>query len=204
MINKIKSFALILLVLSLSSVVMAEPVVNQIAPEFSGVTSEGSNLSLLDLRGKTVILEWTNHECPFVKKHYLSGNIPNLQKQAAAQGITWVQIISSAPGKQGYIDGETAKQLNTQRDAHPSYTLFDPSGAIGKLYAATNTPQLFIIDPKGVLLYKGGIDSIPSADQSDIAKAENYISLALNELASGKAISKSSTRPYGCTIKYAD
>jgi len=187
-----------------AAVVYAEPVVNQAAPLFSGLTAEGTTLKLADLRGKTVILEWTNHECPFVVKHYQSGNIPALQKQAAAQDIVWLQIISSAPGKQGYVDAETAKKLNLARDAHPANIVFDASGAIGKLYAATNTPQLFIIDAQGVLLYKGGIDSIASADQADIAQAQNYISSALKELAAGKPISTAVTKPYGCTIKYAD
>ncbi|QPK64821.1 redoxin domain-containing protein [Methylomonas sp. LL1] len=192
-----------LLTMLFSLAAYAEPVVNQPAPLFSGAAADGTTLNLADLRGKTVILEWTNHECPFVKKHYESGNIPNLQKQAAQQGVVWLQVISSAPGKQGFVDAETAKKLNAERDAHPANTVFDPSGSIGKLYAATNTPQLFIIDPQGVLLYKGGIDSIPSADQADIAKAENYISSALKALAAGKSINQSSTRPYGCTVKYA-
>lgn len=192
-----------LLSLLFSAAAFAEPVINQPAPLFSADTAAGSKLNLADLRGKTVILEWTNHECPFVKKHYESGNIPNLQKQAAEQGIVWLQVISSAPGKQGHVDADTAKKLNAERSALPANTVFDPSGEIGKLYAATNTPQLFIIDPQGVLLYKGGIDSIPSADKADIAKAENYISSALKELAAGKPISQSSTKPYGCTVKYA-
>ncbi|MGZ4958236.1 MAG: redoxin domain-containing protein [Methylomonas sp.] len=183
--------------------VRSEPVVGQPAPAFSGATADGGTLNLADLRGKTVILEWTNHECPFVVKHYESGNIPNVQKQAASQGIVWLQIISSAPGKEGYVDAATAKKLNQERGAAPANTVFDPSGAIGKLYAATNTPQLFIIDPKGTLLYKGGIDSIPSADKDDIATAENYIASALKELAAGKPISKTVTKPYGCSVKYA-
>jgi hypothetical protein len=181
----------------------AEPVVNQPAPLFSGAAADGSTVNLADLRGKTVVLEWTNHECPFVVKHYESGNIPNLQKDAVAQGIVWLQVISSAPGKQGYIDGETARKLNAERGATPTNTVFDPDGNIGKLYAATNTPQFFIINPEGVLVYKGGIDNIPSADIEDIAKAENYVSAALAELAVGKPVTQSSTKPYGCTVKYS-
>lgn len=188
----------------ISMIANAEPVVNQPAPLFSNAaTANGNNVNLADFLGKTVILEWTNHECPFVKKHYETGNIPNLQKQAAAQGIVWLQVISSAEGKQGFVDAATAKKINAERGATPSNTIFDPSGDIGKLYGATNTPQFFIINPKGVLTYKGGIDSIPSADKADVSKAENYISAALNELAAGKAISKSTTKPYGCTVKYA-
>lgn len=180
----------------------AEPVVGQPAPTFTGTAVEGDSLNLADLHGKTVILEWTNHECPFVQKHYESGNIPKLQKQAASQGIVWLQVISSVPGKQGFVEPATAKKLNQDRGATPANTILDASGAIGKLYAATNTPQLFIIDPKGILLYKGGIDSIASADKEDIASAENYIDSALKELAAGKPISKAATKPYGCTVKY--
>lgn len=196
-------FVTSLLMIVSAFTVQAEPVINQPAPLFSGATADGTTLNLADLHGKTVILEWTNHDCPFVKKHYESGNIPNLQKQAAAQGVVWLQIISSAPGKQGFVDGATAKKLNYERGATPTNTVFDPEGTIGKLYAATNTPQFFIINPEGVLLYKGAVDSIPSADQADIAKAENYISAALQELAAGKTISKNTTKPYGCTVKYA-
>lgn len=181
----------------------AEPVVGQPAPTFSAEAAEGGTLNLAALRGKTVILEWTNADCPFVQKHYQSGNIPNLQKQALSQNIVWLQVISSAPGKQGFVDAATAKKLNQERNATPANTVFDPDGSVGKLYGATNTPQLFIIDSKGVLLYKGGIDSIASADQADIATAENYIASALKELAAGKAISKAVTKPYGCTVKYA-
>ncbi|MCD2450502.1 redoxin domain-containing protein [Methylicorpusculum oleiharenae] len=182
----------------------AEPLVDKPAPLFSGAESaNGSKINLADLRGKTVVLEWTNHECPFVVKHYQSGNIPKLQKIAADKGYVWIQVISSAPGKQGHLDGPTAQKLNDERGATPANTLFDHDGTIGKLYGATNTPQLFIIDPEGILVYKGGIDSIASADQADIAKAQNYISAAFDELAAGKKVSQSSTKPYGCTVKYA-
>lgn len=181
----------------------AEPVISQPAPLFSAASASGGTVSLADLRGKTVVLEWTNHECPFVVKHYQSGNIPDLQKDAVARDIVWLQVISSAPGKQGYIDGETARKINAERGATPTNTVFDPDGNIGKLYAATNTPQFFIINPEGVLVYKGGIDNIPSADIEDIAKAENYVSAALAELAAGKPVTQSSTKPYGCTVKYS-
>jgi peroxiredoxin len=202
--RKFGFFILSMLALLSFGAAQAEPVVGQPAPVFSGAAAEVGTVNLADLLGKTVILEWTNNECPFVRKHYESGNIPKLQKQAASQGIVWLQVISSAPGKQGYIDAQTAKKLNQERGATPANVIFDASGAIGKLYAATNTPHLFIIDSKGVLLYKGGIDSIPSTDKDDVASAENYISSALQELAAGKPISKAVTKPYGCSIKYAD
>ncbi|PKM12672.1 MAG: thioredoxin family protein [Gammaproteobacteria bacterium HGW-Gammaproteobacteria-3] len=187
----------------LSLTANAEPVVDQPAPVFSGAAADGSTIKLEELKGKTVILEWTNHECPFVVKHYESGNIPNLQKEASAQGFVWLQVISSAPGKQGHVDGDTARRLNEERGATPTNTVFDDDGSIGRLYGATNTPQFFIINPEGILVYKGGIDSIASADKADIAQAENYISLAFADLAAGKKIAKSSTKPYGCTVKYA-
>jgi len=186
-----------------STTVNAEPVVDKPAPLFSGAAADKSTIKLADLHGKTVVLEWTNHECPFVVKHYESGNIPNLQKDAVAKGIVWLQVITSAPGKQGNVDGETARKLNAHRGATPTNTVLDSDGSIGKLYGATNTPQFFIIDPQGVLVYKGGIDSIPSADQSDIGKAENYVSAALADLAAGRKVAKSTTKPYGCSVKYA-
>jgi AhpC/TSA family len=197
--------ALLSLILSFLAIttVNAEPVIDKPAPLFTGAAADGSTINLADLRGKTVILEWTNHECPFVVKHYESGNIPNLQKQAVAQGIVWLQVITSAPGKEGNVTGEVAQKLNAHRGATPTNTVLDGNGSIGKLYGATNTPQFFIIDPKGVLVYKGGIDSIPSADQSDIGKAENYISAALADLAAGRKIAKAVTKPYGCSVKYA-
>ena len=186
-----------------STAVYAESVVDKAAPLFSAAAADGTTVKLADLRGKTVVLEWTNHECPFVVKHYESGNIPNLQKDAVAKGIVWLQVISSAPDKQGHVTGETAQKLNAHRGATPTNTLFDDDGKIGKLYGATNTPQFFIIDPQGVLVYKGGIDSIPSADPSDIGNAENYVSAALADLAAGRKVAKSSTKPYGCSVKYA-
>jgi len=186
-----------------ASPALAEPEMDKPAPLFSGAAADGTKIKLADLHGKTVVLEWTNHECPFVVKHYDSGNIPKLQKSAVAKGIVWLQVITSAPGKQGFVNGRTAKRLNDYRGATPTNTVLDSDGSIGKLYGATNTPQFFIIDPNGVLVYKGGIDSIPSADQADIAKAENYVGAALADLAAGRKVAKSSTKPYGCTVKYA-
>ncbi|SEK86376.1 Peroxiredoxin [Roseateles sp. YR242] len=181
----------------------AQAQIDQAAPAFTATTADGKNLSLESLRGKTVVLEWTNHDCPYVKKHYGSGNIPALQKEAVSKGVVWLQVISSAPGQQGFVDGATALKLNEQRGATPSATLLDASGQIGKAYGAQTSPHLFIINPQGVLVYKGGIDSIATAKVEDIAKAEPYVKVALTELAAGKKISHASTRPYGCSIKYA-
>lgn len=182
----------------------ASAAVGAVAPDFSASTADGRKLSLASLRGKTVVLEWTNHDCPYVRKHYRSGNIPGLQKDAAAQGVVWLQLISSAPGTQGHVDGATALQLNRERGASPHATLLDPSGRIGRLYAARTTPHLYIVTADGRLAYAGGIDSIPSARDEDIARAEPYVRQALAELAAGKPVSRASTRAYGCSIKYAD
>lgn len=181
---------------------LAAATIDQPAPAFTATTADGKSLDLNSLRGKTVVLEWTNHDCPFVKKHYESGNIPSLQKDAASKGIVWLQVISSAPGKQGHVDGATAAKLNASRGATPANVLLDPDGTLGKLYAAQTTPHIYIIDAKGTLVYKGGIDSIASADKGDIAKAEPYVVNALDALAAGKKIASNSTKPYGCSVKY--
>ena len=177
--------------------------IDHAAPAFSGKGADGSTISLAALKGKTVVLEWTNNECPFVEKHYESGNIPRLQKEAAASGVVWLQVISSAPGKQGYVTGPAAIKLNAERNAVPTGTILDPDGKIGSLYGAQTTPHIYIINPEGKLVYKGGIDSIASTSKDDIPKAENYVRTALTSLAAGKKIANSSTRPYGCSVKYA-
>ncbi|MFN3302773.1 MAG: redoxin domain-containing protein [Roseateles sp.] len=181
---------------------LASASVDAPAPAFTATTADGKTVSLADFKGKTVVLEWTNHDCPFVKKHY-GGNMQAHQKEATAQGVVWLQVISSAPGQQGHVDGATAKKLNADRGAAPTATLLDPKGELGKLYGAQTTPHMYVIKGDGTLAYKGGIDSIPSAKVDDIAKAEPYVKLALADLAAGKKVEKASTRPYGCSIKYA-
>ncbi|MBB3295865.1 hypothetical protein FHT39_004545 [Mitsuaria sp. BK045] len=180
----------------------AQAQLDQPAPAFTATTAEGKTVSLDSYKGKTVVLEWTNHDCPFVKKHYGSGNIPALQKEATAQGVVWLQVISSAPRQQGHVDGPTALKLNKDRGAAPTQVLLDPSGQIGKSYGAQTSPHLFIVNPQGVLVYKGGIDSIATAKVDDIPKADPYVKTALGELAAGKKITHASTKPYGCSIKY--
>ena len=181
----------------------AAATIDRAAPAFSGKGADGRTINLSDYKGKTVVLEWTNHDCPFVKKHYESGNIPKLQKDAAAKGVVWLQVISSAPGEQGQVDGPTALKINGYRDAKPAGIVLDADGTIGKLYGAKTTPHLFIVSPEGKLVYKGGIDSIPSSNPADIAKADNYVSSALTALAAGKKVANPSTQPYGCSVKYA-
>ncbi|MFG6431530.1 redoxin domain-containing protein [Roseateles sp. LYH14W] len=172
------------------------------APSFSAMTADGKTVSLADFKGKTVVLEWTNHDCPYVKKHY-GGNMQNQQKAAAAQGVVWLQVISSAPGQQGHVDGATAQKLNADRGAAVAATLLDPKGEIGKAYGAQTTPHMYVIAPDGKLAYKGGIDSIATAKADDIAKADPYVTQALAAVAAGKKVEKASTRPYGCSVKYA-
>ncbi len=188
--------------LAAASGAMANAELNKPAPAFAAVGADGKPLKLDAYKGKTVVLEWTNHECPFVKKHYESGNIPSLQKDAADKGIVWLQVVSSAPGKQGHVDGATAQKLNGSRKAAPAGTVLDADGKIGKLYGAQTTPHIFIVKADGTLAYKGGIDSIASADKADLPKAENYVASALKAIAAGTAVEKASTKPYGCSVKY--
>src|SRR5690606_16283499 len=155
----------------ISAVVWASPEIGKQAPGFTLKNIKGQDVSLASYKGKTVILEWTNHECPFVQKHYESGNMQQLQTAMTKDGVTWLTIISSAPGKQGHVSPKEAKELTTSRKAAPSEVLFDPSGEVGKQYNAKTTPHMYIVDKAGVLQYMGGIDSIPSANQDDIKKA---------------------------------
>lgn len=183
---------------------LAAAEIGQPAPAFSAQGADGKPVSLAAFKGKTVVLEWTNHECPFVVKHYESGNIPALQKEASAKGVVWLQVISSAPGQQGHVDGASAIKINGFRNATPSAVVLDPDGKVGRAYGAQTTPHLYIVDPAGQLVYKGGIDSIPSSSKGDIAKADNYVKLAFADLAAGRKVAHASTKPYGCSIKYAN
>ena len=161
-------------------------------------------MKLSDFHGKTVVLEWTNDGCPYVKKHYGSGNMQSLQKDAAAKGIVWLTVISSAPGKQGYVDGAGANGLTASRGAAPAAVLLDPEGAVGHLYDARTTPHMFIVDKDGTLVYMGGIDDKPATEAADIPGAKNYVRAALDEIAAGKPVAEAVTRPYGCSVKYAE
>ena len=172
------------------------------APAFTAATADGRTVSLADFKGRTVVLEWTNHDCPYVRKHYGSGNMQSQQKAATAQGVVWLQVISSAPGQQGYVDGAAAARLNAERGAAPTATLLDPKGDLGRLYGAQTTPHMYVIKPDGTLVYKGGIDSLATADKADIARAEPYVTEALAAVAAGRKVEKASTRPYGCSVKY--
>lgn len=172
------------------------------APDFTGMDTQGKTHRLEDYRGKTVVLEWTNHDCPYVRKHYGASNMQNQQREAAAQGVIWLSVISSAPGQQGHVSPAEAEQLTRSRNAAPHAVLLDPAGQIGRAYGAKTTPHMYIIDPAGQLIYMGGIDSLTTADQADIPQATQYVRVALQERAAHQPISTPVTRPYGCSVKY--
>jgi len=186
----------------LGSAANAAPQIGQVAPEFSVQDSKGDSLHLSQYRGKTVVLEWTNADCPYTRKHYTSGNMQSVQKLAQEKGIVWLTIISSAPGKQGYVNGPDADALTESRHAAPTAVLLDPTGTVGHLYNAKTTPHMFVIDPKGTVQYMGGIDSIATADVDDIGRAEPYLKEAMLAVAQGEKPPHSVTKPYGCSIKY--
>lgn len=181
---------------------LAAPRVGEPAPDFTGVDSVGKTHRLADYRGKTVVLEWTNHDCPYVRKHYGAGNMQQQQREAAAQNVIWLSVISSAAGQQGHVSPAEANELTRTRQAAPHAVLLDADGHIGRAYQAKTTPHMFIIDQAGKLIYMGGIDSIATADVADIAKATQYVRAALNERAAGRPVSQPVTRPYGCSVKY--
>lgn len=172
------------------------------APAFSATDSNGKTWSLSELKGKVVVLETTNHDCPYVRKHYISTNMQAQQREAAARGVVWLTVASSATGEQGHVTAAQANELTRSRNAAPAGVLLDPQSRIARAYGATVTPHMYIIDASGTLVYKGGIDSIPSSDVADIAKAKQYVRVALDEVLGGKQVAESSTRPYGCTLKY--
>lgn len=180
----------------------ASPDLGKPAPLFTAVDSNGKTWSLAELKGKVVVIETTNHDCPYVRKHYNARNMQTQQREAAAKGVVWLTSASSATGEEGYVTAAQANDLTRKRDAAPAAVLLDPQSKIARAYGATVTPHMYIIDANGIMVYKGGIDSIPSADVSDIAKAKQYVRSGLGEVLAGKPVSDSSTRPYGCSLKY--
>jgi peroxiredoxin len=180
----------------------AAPQIGQSAPDFTAVDSKGDSIHLGEYRGKVVVLEWTNADCPYTRKHYSSGNMQSVQALAKKNGIVWLTVISSAPGKQGYVNGAAADALTVSRHAVPAAVLLDPTGSVARLYAAKTTPQMFIIDKDGTLQYMGGIDSLATTDQADIARAEPYLKEAMLAVAAGNPAPHPVTKPYGCSIKY--
>ena len=181
----------------------AAPKVGVAAPAFSAVATNGQAVSLADQRGKLVVLEWTNHDCPYVVKHYSTGNMQALQKEATGQGVAWLTIISSAPGTQGHVSAGQADELTSTRKASPTAVLLDPSGVVGKAYGATNTPHMYVIDKAGTLMYAGAIDDRPTTRRADVQGAQNYVREALQAVTAGQPVKTPVTRAYGCTVKYA-
>jgi len=195
-------FAIITL-LGVSAASLADgPAPGKPAPDFTGMLTSGKRITLSDLRGKPVMLEWTNHECPYVRKHYSSGNMQRTQRALTEEGVTWISIISSAPGKQGYVEAEEAEKLSVSRGTYNDMLVLDPSGEIGRLYGAKTTPQMFLIDADGVLQYMGAIDDRPSSRESSLEGATNHALQAWAQLKAGEAITPNSTQPYGCSVKY--
>jgi hypothetical protein len=182
--------------------VSADPEIGKAAPNFTLPASDGETYTLADFQGKYVVLEWLNFGCPYVKRHYNSGNMPGLQEKYTDQGVVWLSIVSSAPGKQGYYP---ADEMNVQREKFggmQTAILLDPSGEVGMSYDAQTTPQMFVIDPEGTLLYKGGIDGKPRAAQAETTSVPNYVGAALDAAINGDEIAVKISQPYGCNVKY--
>lgn len=172
------------------------------APDFTLTAIDGKPVTLSQFRGKYVVLEWFNSECPFVQKHYTSGNMQKLQSEYTSKGIVWLAINSTTPEHSNYRDPERSRKIVSQWKAKPTALLLDPEGGVGQAYDARTTPHMYIIDPTGKLVYRGGIDDKPSFSTRDIPNAKNYVAVALDELLGGKPVSENDTRPYGCSVKY--
>jgi len=183
---------------------VAQAVIGQPAPAFSAVDANGKTVSLADFKGKHVVLEWVNPGCPYVQKHYNSGNMPATQKAAIDKGVTWLAVSSTAKDAGDYRAPKDLVGWIQGKGGAPSATLMDDGGKIGRAYGARTTPHMYLIDPQGKLLYAGAIDSKPTSNPADIATATNYVNQAVGEVLAGKPVSQPTTRAYGCSIKYAD
>jgi hypothetical protein len=192
------------LTLSAQSASPDKATVGQMAPDFTLTGGDGKTHSLSDFKGKFIVLEWTNPNCPFVHKFYDSGTMQKLQAQEAARGVIWLRINSGAPGHDGYQTVADIVPYEQANHVASTETLLDPDGKVGHLYGALHTPQMFVIDPKGTLIYAGGIDDKPSADQADIPTAKNFVAAALDDALAGKPVSVPISSPYGCSVKYAN
>jgi len=188
--------------LAATALFAAEPTAGNAAPDFSLPDATGKTHSLADFKGKFVVLEWFNEGCPFVKKHYGSGNMQKLQQEYSGKDVVWLTINSSAPGEQGHLTPDTAPKTISDLKMTSTKLLLDPDGKVGRLYGAKNTPHMFVINKEGKLIYQGAIDSKPTANASDIASSSNYVKVALDESMAGKPVSNASTKPYGCSVKY--
>ena len=195
-------FAAALIALPLSDA-SASPDVGKAAPTFTGKTADGRTVSLAELKGKTVVLEWTNKDCPYVRKHYGTMNMQHLQTESKVDHeVVWLSVISSSPGTQGYLEPKEALAHIEETGANPDGMILDPDGTIGKAYGAVTTPHMYVIDASGTLAFKGGIDDKPSTNWETVKTAKNYVRAALDDMAAGKTVADPATRPYGCSIKY--
>ncbi|MFB6248683.1 MAG: thioredoxin family protein [Salinibacter sp.] len=193
-----------LLLLGAAPVATAQsPAVGEPAPNFTLPDTDGDKHTLADYKGKYVVLEWLNFECPFVGKHYGSGNMQKLQETYTDKGVVWLSIVSSAKGRQGYYPPQEMKAQKKKHNGNMTAILMDPSGKVGKMYGAKVTPHMYVINPEGELIYKGGIDNKPTTDEADIKGAKNYVRNALTQAMNGKEVSPKTAQPYGCTVKYA-
>ena len=188
--------------LSLAGLAHAAPSVGQAAPDFTLKDADGKAVKLSDFRGKYVVLEWTNPGCPYVRKHYDSGNMPATQQDAVGKGVVWLSINSTEKEHYDYREPAQLVAWQKERKAVPTAMLMDEEGSVGRAYGARTTPHMYIVNPQGQLVYAGGIDSIPSANPADIKNAVNYVKQGLAEALAGKPISNATTRPYGCSVKY--
>jgi peroxiredoxin len=187
-----------------SSVALANATVGQPAPNFTATDTSGKTVSLADFKGKHVVLEWVNPGCPYVVKHYGAANMQGTQKEATAKGVVWLAVNSTSSDHSDYKAPAAMAQWMQGQKAAPTATLMDADGKVGRAYGARTTPHMYIVDPKGVLVYAGGIDNKPSSNPADIATATNHVKVALNEALAGKPISQATTRPYGCSVKYGN
>jgi peroxiredoxin len=202
MLMKLRRTVLGLSALVLAASLHAAPAVGQSAPDFTLRDTSGKAVKLRDFRGKHVVLEWTNPGCPYVRKHYDSGNMPATQKGAVDKGVVWLAINSTAKSSDEYLEPAKLMAWQNERKARPTATLMDEEGVAGKAYGARTTPHMYIVDPQGRLIYAGGIDSIPSSNPADIKEAVNYVRQGLDEALAGKPLTAAVTRPYGCSVKY--
>ena len=184
-------------------VTLAEVQVGKEAPDFALTDTNGKSHHLSDYKGKYVVLEWYQPDCPFVRKHYNSGNMQALQKEYVSKGVVWLSIDSSAAGQEGNYPPDQLNQIATKTGSVRTALLLDPEGKVGHLYGAKTTPDMYIINPQGALVYQGAIDDKPSTDLGDVKTAKNYIKTALNAVMAGQTVATTSTRPYGCSVKYA-
>ncbi|MDP9100236.1 MAG: thioredoxin family protein [Verrucomicrobiota bacterium] len=193
-----------LLTLAASTALFAadSPAVGTTAPDFSLTDSKGKTQTVSQYKGKYVVLEWFNPDCPFVKKHYGSGNMQKLQEEFTAKGVIWLSIDSSAPGLEGNLSPDQAEKKMAEWKTKQTALVLDPDGKAGRTYGAKNTPHMFVINPEGKIIYEGAIDSKATPNPSDIANSTNYVKVALEESLAGKTVSNANTKPYGCSVKY--